>query len=67
MQWLSIQYPTACSEPAMVDIGLSQYLVRRAFIWDPSHFPIYEDPPNTSAHVGDNPDLVWDNLVAAMK
>ena len=50
----------------MVDIGPSQYLVR-AFIWDPSHFPIYEDPPHTSAHVGDNPDLIWDNLDTAMK
>ena len=33
----------AYSGPSMVDIGPGQYLLR-AFIWDPSHFPIYEDP-----------------------
>ena len=34
---------TAYGGPSMVDIGPGQYLLR-AFIWDPSHFPIYEDP-----------------------
>ena len=38
---------TAYGGPSMVDIGPGQYLLR-AFIWDPSHFPIYEDPHITT-------------------